>query len=121
MAHDQNPTGRRGGTRSGTHRPGPAGPSGPRRTRTERARGARMQQPSFTLGVEEEYQIVDTQTRALRSHIGRMLEDQAFDELELKPELHQSMVEVATPVCRTPAEVRTELLRLRGTMNRLLA
>ena len=80
-----------------------------------------MQQPSFTLGVEEEYQIVDTQTRALRSHIGRMLEDQAFDELELKPELHQSMVEVATPVCRSPAEVRTELLRLRGTMNRLLA
>src|SRR5688572_5966123 len=70
-----------------------------------------MQQPSFTLGVEEEYQIVDPETRALRAHIGRMLADQAFDALGLKPELHQSMVELATPVCKTPAEVRRELLR----------
>ncbi|MDF1503479.1 carboxylate-amine ligase [Roseisolibacter sp. H3M3-2] len=80
-----------------------------------------MQQPTFTLGVEEEYQIVDPQTRALRSHIGRMLEDEAFAALELKPELHQSMVEVGTPVCRTPADVRTELVRLRKAMIDLLA
>ncbi len=80
-----------------------------------------MQQPSFTLGVEEEYQIVDPETRALRAHIGRMLADEAFDALGLKPELHQSMVELATPVCQTPAEIRRELLRMRSTMNQLLA
>jgi carboxylate-amine ligase len=80
-----------------------------------------MQQPSFTLGVEEEYQIVDPETRALRAHISRMLADEAFDALGLKPELHQSMVELATPVCQTPAEIRRELLRMRGTMNQLLA
>ena len=32
---------------------------------------------------------------------------------QVKPELHQSMVEVGTKVCRTPAEVRAELVRLR--------
>ena len=79
-----------------------------------------MQQPSFTLGVEEEYQIVDLQTRALRSHITQMLEDEASDALQLTPELHQSMVEVGTPVCRTPADIRRELVRLRGTMMGIL-
>lgn len=78
------------------------------------------QQPSFTLGVEEEYQIVDLQSRALRSHITRLLEDQVPDGVELKPELHQSMVEVGTPVCRTPADVRRELVHLRGSMMGLL-
>ena len=33
---------------------------------------------------------------------------------ELKPELHQSIIEVATGVCQSPAEVRAELVRLRG-------
>ena len=33
---------------------------------------------------------------------------------EVKPELHQSMVEVGTKVCHTPAEVQAELIRLRG-------
>ena len=33
---------------------------------------------------------------------------------EVKPELHQSMVEIGSKVCRTPAELRAELVRLRG-------
>jgi glutamate---cysteine ligase / carboxylate-amine ligase len=79
-----------------------------------------MKQPSLTLGVEEEYQIVDPRSRALRSYITRILEEELGDEAALKPELHQSMVEVGTPICRTPADVRRELVRLRGTVMGLL-
>ena len=70
-----------------------------------------MQAPSLTLGIEEEYQIIDPKTRELKSYITQILEaDHRFLE-QVKPELHQSIVEVGTKVCRTPAEVRTELVR----------
>jgi carboxylate-amine ligase len=75
-----------------------------------------MQQPSFNIGIEEEYQIVDPNTRELRSYITQFLEDEGhmkLMELELKPELHQSIVEIGTNVCNTPAEARAELIRLR--------
>ena len=75
-----------------------------------------MQAPSLTLGVEEEYQIIDPKTRELTSYITQILEaDHRFLE-QVKPELHQSIVEVGTKVCRTPAEVRTELVNLRGAV-----
>jgi carboxylate-amine ligase len=73
-----------------------------------------MKPPSLTIGIEEEYQIIDPNTRELRSYITQLLE---ADKLQLreqvKAELHQSMVEVGTEVCRTPAEARAELVRLR--------
>ncbi len=75
-----------------------------------------MQQPSFNIGIEEEYQIIDPETRELRSYITQFLEDQTtmkLLELELKPELHQSIVEVGTKVCNTAAEAREELVRIR--------
>src|SRR5262245_44683034 len=73
-----------------------------------------MKPPSLTIGVEEEYQIIDPQSRELRSYITEILEEgQLVLREQLKPELHQSMVEVGTHVCRTPAEVRAELVRLR--------
>jgi glutamate---cysteine ligase / carboxylate-amine ligase len=73
-----------------------------------------MKPPSLTIGVEEEYQIIDPHTRELRSYITEILEEgQLVLREQLKPELHQSMVEVGTHVCRTPAEVRVELVRLR--------
>jgi len=78
-----------------------------------------MQAPSLTLGVEEEYQIIDPKTRELTSYITQILEaDHRFLE-QVKPELHQSIVEVGTKVCRTPAEVRTELVNLRGAVMEL--
>jgi len=78
-----------------------------------------MQPPSLTLGVEEEYQIVDPETRELKSYITQILQaDQRFLE-QVKPELHQSIVEVGTKVCRTPAEVREELIKLRGGVREL--
>ena len=76
----------------------------------------------FTLGVEEEYQIVDPETRDLKSYVSRLIEDGVSVLRErVRPELHQSMVEVGTEVCRTPAEARAELVRLRGEIMRLAA
>ncbi|MFN3704608.1 MAG: carboxylate-amine ligase [Thermoflexales bacterium] len=75
-----------------------------------------LKRPSFNIGIEEEYQIIDPKTRELRSYITQLLEDAAhlkLIELELKPELHQSIVEVGTRVCNTPSEAREELIRLR--------
>jgi len=70
--------------------------------------------PSFTIGIEEEYQIIDPQTRELKSYITEMLEAGKMTLREqVKAELHQSIVEVGTTVCHTPAEARAELVRLR--------
>lgn len=78
-----------------------------------------MKAPSLTLGIEEEYQIIDPETRELRSYITEILEQDHLVLGEVKPELHQSMVEIGTKVCRTPAEVRAELVRLRGMVMQL--
>jgi carboxylate-amine ligase len=80
-----------------------------------------MRPPSLTLGVEEEYQIIDPETRELKSYITEILKGDSLILEEVKPELHQSMVEIGSKVCRTPAEVRTELVRLRGTVMMLAA
>ncbi len=73
-----------------------------------------MKQPSLTLGIEEEYQIIDPETRELRSYITEILKGDSMILDEVKPELHQSMVEIGSKVCRTPQDVRHELIRLRG-------
>jgi carboxylate-amine ligase len=73
-----------------------------------------MQAPSLTIGIEEEYQIIDPETRELRSYITQILEEgKLILREQVKAELHQSMVEVGTEVCRTPADARAELVRLR--------
>ena len=71
--------------------------------------------PSFTLGIEEEYQTIDPETRDLRSHIdseiiakGKMLLKEA-----VKAEMHQSVVEVGTGICKDIKEARHELKCLR--------
>src|SRR5260221_2144911 len=73
-----------------------------------------MKAPSLTIGIEEEYQIIDPATGELRSYITQILEDGKLTLREqVKAELHQSMVEVGTEVCKSPAEARAELIRLR--------
>ncbi len=72
-----------------------------------------MQRPTLTIGVEEEYQIIDPQSRALTSYITQILEADHLILGQVKPELHQSIVEVGTTVCRTPQEVRAQLVELR--------
>lgn len=80
-----------------------------------------MKEPSLTIGVEEEYQIIDPKTRELQSYITQLLEQDHLVLSQIKPELHQSIVEVGTNVCRTPQEVRTELVRLRGGVMEMAA
>jgi carboxylate-amine ligase len=72
-----------------------------------------MKEPSLTLGIEEEYQIVDPETRGLTSYITEILESDHVVLRELKPELHQSVVEVASTVCENIQEARTEVVRMR--------
>jgi glutamate---cysteine ligase / carboxylate-amine ligase len=70
----------------------------------------------YTLGVEEEYMLLDGETFDLVQHIDTVLAAVTGHELEarINPELMQSVLEVATPVCHTPADVREQLLQLRG-------
>lgn len=73
--------------------------------------------PSFTLGVEEEYQIIDPETFELKSNTGGMFDEgQARLKEEMKRELHAPVVEIGTPICADIGEVRRELTRLRGEM-----
>src|SRR2546428_4409165 len=69
----------------------------------------------YTLGVEEEYMLLDPQSFDLVQHIDTFLATVAGHPLEaqMKAELMQSVLEIATPVCRTAAEVDRELRRLR--------
>lgn len=68
----------------------------------------------FTIGVEEEYQIIDPATRELRSRQQQILPiaKKALGE-EVQPEAQLSQIEIGTPVCRSLSEVRAELVRLR--------
>jgi carboxylate-amine ligase len=78
-----------------------------------------MKPPSLTIGIEEEYQIIDPETRELRSYITEILDHDHLILGEIKPELHQSIVEVGTTICQTPAQARNELRRLRGMVMEL--
>jgi carboxylate-amine ligase len=70
----------------------------------------------FTLGVEEEYMLLDSETLDLVQHIDTVLADVSGHELEprINAELMQSVLEVATPVCHTPSDVEAQLRALRA-------
>ena len=70
--------------------------------------------PVFTIGVEEEFQIVDPETWELRSHVSELLASSAatFGD-QIKRELHQSIVEVGTKICANVDELATEVIRSR--------
>jgi glutamate---cysteine ligase / carboxylate-amine ligase len=77
--------------------------------------GAAITPPSLSIGIEEEYQTVDPVTRDLRSHIhaeivqkGKMLLQE-----RVKPEMHQSVVEIGTGVCRNIQEAHEEIRDIR--------
>ncbi|MBE2197846.1 MAG: carboxylate-amine ligase [Anaerolinea sp.] len=72
--------------------------------------------PPLTLGIEEEYQIIDPESRNLHSYISEFLsqdEQRTHNRLNLKPEFMQSQVEVGSHICRNIKEVRAEVKRLR--------
>ena len=73
------------------------------------------QRPAFTLGVEEEFQIIDPQTRELHSHVQELLEEgKRILKERVKPEMHQSVVEIGTGICKDVAEVRKDVTELRS-------
>ena len=71
--------------------------------------------PPLTMGIEEEYQIIDPKSRNLHAYISEFLsQDKQRDvSLNLMPELMQSQVEVGSNVCQDIGEVRQEVVRLR--------
>ncbi len=70
--------------------------------------------PAYTIGVEEELMIVDSETLDLTNQIEAMLEAIPETEGEVKPELMESVLEIATTPCKTPRDAGTQLRNLRA-------
>jgi carboxylate-amine ligase len=71
----------------------------------------------FTLGIEEEFQIIDPKTRELRSHIQEILAGgKMFFKEQMKPEMHQSVVEVATEICADVRCARQQIIEQRSKL-----
>src|SRR6266571_3655065 len=76
----------------------------------------------FTLGIEEEFQIIDPKTRELRSHIQEILAGGKMILKEhLKPEMHQSVVELGTEICEDARAARRQVVELRSGLALLAA
>ena len=74
----------------------------------------------FTLGIEEEFQIVDPTTRELKSHVSEILDEgKLLLGEKIKPEMIQSMIEVGTGVCANIQEAREDITRLRCIISSL--
>jgi glutamate---cysteine ligase / carboxylate-amine ligase len=71
----------------------------------------------YTLGIEEEFAIVDPQTRELRSHIQEILEGgKVLLKEQIKPEMHQSVVELGTEICSSITNAREHVVELRSKL-----
>src|SRR4030088_1303395 len=72
---------------------------------------------TFTLGIEEEFAIIDPETRELRSHIQEILEGGKVTLKEqIKPEMHQSVVELGTEICQSIVDAREHVTDLRSKL-----
>ncbi|MEM7582413.1 MAG: carboxylate-amine ligase [Acidobacteriota bacterium] len=81
-----------------------------------------MSHSPLTLGIEEEYQIIDPETRELKSYIQELLEQgQLVLHDQIKQEFLQSQVEVGSSICHNIQEVREEVVRLRTSIHKLAA
>src|SRR5881398_3979142 len=76
----------------------------------------------FTLGIEEEFAIIDPATRELRSHIHEILEGgKVMLKEQIKPEMHQSVVELGTEICQSIVDARAHVATLRSDLAGLAA
>jgi len=76
-----------------------------------------MEAKLFTLGIEEEFQLIDPKTRALRSHVHHLMgEEEGVDKDQFKTELHQSVIEVGTSICQDIKDARREVIQLRTNL-----
>src|SRR5881398_1572170 len=77
---------------------------------------------TFTLGIEEEFAIIDPETRELRSHIQEILEHgKVILKEQIKPEMHQSVVELGTEICQSIVDARAHVTELRSRLAALAA
>lgn len=77
-----------------------------------------MPEHVFTLGVEEEFQIIDPETRELRSHMHQIIEGGTkILKEQVKAEMHESVVEVGTGICKNVQEAREEVTHLRRVLS----
>ncbi len=71
----------------------------------------------FTIGVEEEFQIIDPKTCELRSHVMQLVNEVSPSiQDQVKHEMHQSIVETGTNICENVGELRVEMHRTRGEL-----
>ena len=79
-----------------------------------------MSIPAFTLGIEEEYMVVNPETRELTSHDQRIVEQasRVLDD-QVKAEMHQAVVEVGTGICKDVFEAKKDLANLRRTVSQV--
>src|SRR5262250_2336463 len=72
----------------------------------------------FTIGVEQEFQIIDPETLELRSHVVQLLSSAAARGVGdlVKQEMHQSIVETGTKICENVSELRLEMHRTRSEL-----
>jgi carboxylate-amine ligase len=77
-----------------------------------------IREPSFTIGIEEEYLLVDKETRDLAQEQPAALLAKCQEALpgQVSPEFLRSQIEVGTKVCRSIQEARADLIRLRSTV-----
>ncbi len=79
-----------------------------------------MKEHIFTLGIEEEFAIIDPETRELRSHIQEILEyGKVILKEQIKPEMHQSVVELGTEICQSIVDARAHVIELRSRLAEL--
>ena len=79
-----------------------------------------MKEHVYTLGIEEEFAIVDPHTRELRSHIQEILEGgKVMLKEQIKPEMHQSVVELGTEICQSIEHARAHVIDLRSKLAEL--
>jgi len=75
---------------------------------------------SFTLGVEEEYMVIDPETRELKSHEQKIVhEGQKVIKDKVKAEMHQAVVEVGTDICQDIDEAYRDVSTLRKTISEI--
>src|ERR1700729_298067 len=73
----------------------------------------------FTIGVEEEFQIVDPTSGELRSHVSELMEASSPGLGEqVKREMHQSIIEIGTKICADVHELDADMRRTRGELVR---
>jgi len=81
---------------------------------------ANISYKQFTLGVEEEYMVIDPATRELKSHEQRIvLEGQKIFKGKVKAEMHQAVVEVGTDICKDVDEAFADVSNLRKTITNI--